>query len=181
MSEELANQKRDLQRALDMPTLRNEQDSKASMQFLNGLMDGLTEDDLYGAEEARRRRGPGWRSHGWRSYGWKGRSMNTLLDVRKWLHAGPDDQHHIERAPGFRLVEVLKFFCRHKTCELVIEPMHADFLSEYYALLRTGQRRKAALLQCQMHACLVYAVVSERVLQAVGAMFTGRFKARPDK
>ena len=172
MSEELANQKRDLQRALNLPTLRNEQDSKASMQFLNGLMDGLTEDDLYNPEEARRLRGPGWRS-----YGRKMRSMSIL----HWLHASPAEQRHIERAPGFRLVEVLKFFCRRKTCELVIEPMHSDFLSEYYALLGTGQRRKAALLQCQMHAWLVYAVVSERVLQAVGAMFTGRFKARPDK
>jgi len=171
MSEELANQKRDLQRALNLPTLRNEQDSKASMQFLNGLMDGLTEDDLYDPEAAHRRRSDGWRK----------RSMHTLLDVRKWLHAGPGNRHPIERAPGFRLVEVLKFFCRRKTWEHVIEPMHTDFLLEYYALLGAGRRRKAAVLQGQMHVCLVYAVVSERVLQALGTMFTGRFKAKPDK
>jgi len=167
MSEELANKKRDLQRALDFPVLPSEQDSKASMQFLNGLMDGLAEDDLYDIEAARRRR----------AYNWRKRSLNIL----HWLHAGPATRHPIERAPGFRLVEVLKFFCRHKTWEHVIEPMHTDFLLEYYAALREGKRRKAGYLQAQMHVCLVYAVVSERVLQAVSAMFTGRFKARPDK
>ena len=172
MSEELANQKRDLQAALDFPVLPSEQHSKASMQFLNGLIDGLAEDDLYDTEAARRRRGPGWRSAGWRK-----RSLNVL----HWLHTGPGTRHPIERAPGFRLVEVLKFFCRRKTWELVIEPMHTDFLLEYYAALGEGKRRKAGYLQAQMHVCLVYAVVSERVLQALGAMFTGRFKARPDK
>lgn len=173
MSDEL-DQKRDLQHGLKLPDLAGlpaERDNKASMQFLNGLIDGLAEDDAYRAEEARRRRSPGW----------KKRSMNTLLDVRRWLHVAPGHAHPIERAPGFRLVEVLKFFCRRKTWELVIEPMHTDFLLEYYALLGSGRRRKAAVLQAQMHACLVYAVVSERVLQAVGAMFTGRLKARPDK
>lgn len=181
MSEELANQKRDLQRALNLPNLPSEQDSKASMQFLNGLMEGLTEDDLYDTEEARRRGGPGRNGYSRRSYNWSTRSINTLLDMRKWLHANPAKRHPIERAPGFRLVEVLKFFCRRKTWELVIEPMHTDFLLEYYALLGAGRRRKAIVLQGQMHVCLVYAVASERVLQALGAMFTGRFKPRPDK
>ena len=165
MSDELANQKRDLQRALQLPC---EQDSKASMQFLNGLIDGLTEDDLYSAQEAHRQRSQARRK----------RSMRTLLDVRKWF---PAHRPHIDRAPGFRLVEVLKFFCRRKTWELVIEPMHADFLLEYYSALGEGHRRKASYLQAQMHVCLVYAVVSERVLQALGTMFTGRLKARPDK
>jgi hypothetical protein len=165
MNDELANQKRDLKRALNLP---DERDSKAT-QFLNGLLDGLTEDDLYSAEEAHRQRHRTWGK----------RSMDTLLDMRKWFPGSR--QHLVERAPGFRLVEVLKFFCRHKTWEHVIEPMHTDFLLEYYTLLGTGQRRKAAVLQGQMHVCLVYAVVSERVLQALGAMFMGRFKARPDK
>ena len=162
MNDELANRKLKLQRALN---LTDGPDGKAGMRFLHGLIDGLAEDDLYRAGATRRQR----------HHIWARRSMATLL----WLPRGAAQL--VERAPGFRLVEVLKFFCRRKTSELVIEPMHADFLLEYYALLRAGQRRKAAVLQAQMHVCLVAAVVSERVLQMLGTLFTGRVKARPDK
>jgi len=166
MNDELANRKLELQRAL---CLTDGPDSKASMRFLHGLIDGLAEDDLYRAGATRRSRHQTWAR----------RSIATLLDMRKRLPGSA--LQLVERAPGFRLVGVLKFFCRRKTSELVIEPMHADFLLEYYALLRAGQRRKAAVLQAQMHVCLVYAVVSERLLQMLGTLFTGRVKARPDK
>jgi hypothetical protein len=178
MSDELANQKRDQQRAVNLPVLLHEQDSKASIQFLNGLVDGLVDDDLYPAENVHRQRGATWRRRV---------SMEALLEMRKWLQhfdlhgAGQGMRLHIERAPGFRLVEVLKFFCRRKTWELLIEPMHTDFLLEYYSALEAGQRCKACYLQAQMHVCLVYAVASERVLQALGTIFVSPFKARPDK
>jgi hypothetical protein len=162
MNDELANRKLELQRAL---CLTDGPDSKASMRFLHGLIDGLAEDDLYRAAATRRSRHQTWAR----------RSIATLLRL-----PGSALQL-VERAPGFRLVGVLKFFCRRKTSELVIEPMHADFLLEYYALLRAGERRKAAVLQAQMHVCLVVAVVSERVLQMLGTLLTGRVKARPDK
>jgi hypothetical protein len=59
--------------------------------------------------------------------------------------------------------------------------MHAEFLVEYYAALKDEQALKAAWIKTQMHFFLVYAVVSERVLQALGSVFAGRFKARSDK
>ena len=99
-------------------------------------------------------------------------SREALLEMRKWLQsARQDDCLVIERAPGFRLVEVLKFFCRRKTLENLIEPMHAEFLVEYFKALRGGQPLKAAYVKAQMHFFLVYAVISERVFKALGRMF----------
>jgi hypothetical protein len=173
MSNELANHKREQQRAVDLPNPPKDQDSKASMQFLNGLVEGLVEDDFYAARHGHRPRGVAWR---------KRLSVDALLSVRKWLHgATAGSRPHIERAPGFRLVEILKFFCRRKTRELVIEPMHAEFLHEYYLALGDGERCKAVYLRAQMHVCILYAVASEKVLQALGAIFVSPFKSRPDK
>jgi hypothetical protein len=167
MSNELANHKREQQRAVDLPNPPNDQDGKASMQFLNGLVDGLAEDDFYAARHDHRPRGPAWR---------KRISMEAWRDVGRWLlhfnrqGAGPGNRLHIQRPPGFRLAAILRFICREKTWERVIEPMHADLLAEYYSVLNGGQCAKAALLQLQMHFYLVHTVLSERLLQMLGAI-----------
>lgn len=99
-------------------------------------------------------------------------SVEALLEMRKWLqHARHDDGLVIERAPGFRLVEILKFFCRRKTLENLIEPMHAEFLVEYFKALRGGEPVRAAYIKVQMHFYLVYAVITERILKALGRIF----------
>jgi hypothetical protein len=165
MSNELANHKREQQRAVDLPNPPNDQDSKASMQFLNGLVEGLVEDDFYAARHGHQPRGLAWR---------KRISMEAWRDVARML----GNQSHIQRPPGFRLAAILRFICRKKTWERVIEPMHADLLAEYYSVLNGGQRAKAALLQLQMPFYLVHTVLSERLLQMLGAL--NPFK-RPDK
>lgn len=165
MSNELANRQRGQQRAADLPNPPNDQDNKASMQFLNGLVEGLVEDDFYGARHGHRPRGPAWR---------KRMSMEAWRDVGKWF----GNRSHIQRPPGFRLAGILRFICREKTWERVIEPMHADFLAEYYSVLNGGHCAKAALLHLQMHFYLVHTVLSERLLQMLGAL--NPFK-RPDK
>lgn len=99
-------------------------------------------------------------------------SVEALLEMRKWLqNARHDEGLVIARAPGFRLVEILKFFCRRKTLENLIEPMHAEFLVEYFKALRGGEPVRAAYVKAQMHFFLVYAVITERILKTLGRIF----------
>jgi hypothetical protein len=87
----------------------------------------------------------------------------------------------IERPPGFQLVKVLEFICRKQTVERIIEPMHAEYLVEYFAALDAGRVWKAKYIKGQMRFYLVNAVVSEKVFGWIGKCFSFAFKAKADE
>jgi threonine aldolase len=156
-----------------MSKFSNEKTRNARVQFINGLIRGLADDARSAASrdgQLERQARPG------------NVQIEVLLEVRKRLLAEQHQAaHRLQRPPGFRLVEILKFFCRKKTSETLIEPMHAEFLTEYFSALKEKRYLKATYLAVQMHFYLVYAVLSERVLQALASVFTGRFKAKSEK
>jgi hypothetical protein len=87
---------------------------------------------------------------------------------------------NIERPPGFQLVKVLEFLCRRKTVERVIQPMHAEFLTEYYTATEGRHIWKARYIKAQMQFYLVYAVASEKVFSLIGKCFNSAFKAKSE-
>ncbi len=87
----------------------------------------------------------------------------------------------IESPPGFTLVKFLEFFCCKKTVEYVIQPMHAEYLVEYYEALNVGRKKKAALIKFQMRFFLVTSVISSKLLSMLGQCIQAAFKAKTGK
>jgi hypothetical protein len=157
MDNETANRQAE-QRLPTMPDRPGEPGNKASMQFIHGLIDGWLADHSYPID-------------GTLHYLWPRRNIVSIEPAPK----------RIERAPGFRLVGLLKFFCRKSTAERLIDPMHAEFLMEYYTALQEGRQLKATWVSGQMHCCLVKAVLSDRIVELLGSIMSGRFRTRPEK
>lgn len=65
--------------------------------------------------------------------------------------------------------------------ERLIEPMHAEFLFEYFAALQEKRRLKAGYVRLQIHWCLLKAVLTDRIVELIGSVISGRFRAKPDK
>jgi hypothetical protein len=65
--------------------------------------------------------------------------------------------------------------------ERIIEPMHAEFLVEYFEALHAGRSWRARIVKGQMRFYLVKAVVSEKVFGLISRCFSIAFKAKPDE
>lgn len=167
MNNDSVDQKRDQQYSVETPSPKND-DSKASMQFINGLLEGLTDDILL--EKIKRESLTGRADH-------KTVKAEAAVHLKKWLHQLDHHANGIERPPGYRLVEVISCFCRKHTMETVIKPMHTEFFFEYCAALQEGQYIRAAILKVQMHYALVAAVVKmplSRLLEWICGSITSK-------
>lgn len=91
------------------------------------------------------------------------------------------EKEKIVNPPGFKLFKVLEFFCSKRTVEYVIEPMHAEYLVEYYEALSSGMKWKALYIKNKMNFFLVYGVVSSNLMSFVGKCIQAAIKSKTGK
>jgi hypothetical protein len=145
MDNEAAHQPAE-QQVQPTPKQPGEQENKASMQFIYQVAEGWVADDPYPVTPARQKR----------------RSAPDVVSTG-------NRSRRIARAPGFRVVDVLGFFCRPLTLERVVV-LHNKLLGEYYAALRERRERKAVYITFQMPYCLIKTVLGGRTLKFVGSV-----------
>ncbi|MBA5689392.1 hypothetical protein [Rugamonas apoptosis] len=105
------------------------------------------------------------------------RYIRNVLFARKKGGEAPK----IESAPGYQIFKMLEMVCSKKTVEHVIEPLHAEFLHEYYQALEEKRKYKAAIINVKMKISLVYCVVSSKFFEIVGKCIQAAFKAKIGK
>jgi hypothetical protein len=86
----------------------------------------------------------------------------------------------IERPPGFQLVKILELFCRRNTIEHVIEPMHAEWLVEYYEAIKEKNHAKAWSIKFRLHFWIVVTVLGKDAIDLIGKCVNLPFKAKSD-
>ena len=107
-------------------------------------------------------------------------SVFNYLIKSKQVSTVASESPRLESAPGFQLLHVLEFFCRKKTVELILEPMHAEYLQEYFDALSENKNKKAKLIKLQMNYYLIRAVICEKLIGLIKEFVGLPFKAKSD-
>lgn len=80
----------------------------------------------------------------------------------------------IEKAPGFRVLQVADFFCSPKTIDQVFEPLVSDWQEEYFAALNGGRWFKARWISIRYMWKALLAFGLSKLFAAVRAFSTKR-------